>query len=212
MIDIIPPKINSKRPNKKIVEISKYFFLVLVVAVAIYFGFKLINIRLNSWLKLEPINLNKVEGSTSKTTKDSQSVNNRPKVSNDDQSTETKKTTLRQTLPETNFVKNQATEAPTSAVAPAVNKTAISIKVLNGNGVPGAARKVKNILEQAGFKVSATGNAQSRYNSTVIYFQTNKKTEAELIQKTLTNNYQVSIEENNAVASSTNLLVVVGGK
>lgn len=92
-----------------------------------------------------------------------------------------------------------------------LNKTKITIEVLNGNGKTGAAQEVKTLLEKEGFIVASTGNADNYYNSTVIYYKTGKKESANLIAQALAN-YQVSFEENNDISKELDIQIVIGKK
>lgn len=76
-----------------------------------------------------------------------------------------------------NFPSVVVIPTPTPTTTPKVTPTAtasatrgaISIQVLNGGGVVGAATKMKKLLEDKGYKVDATGNADSyAYDTTEI--------------------------------------------
>lgn len=54
-----------------------------------------------------------------------------------------------------------STEEPTPTPQPELPKEEIQIRVLNGSGVAGEAALVKGILEDAGFTVSETDNAET---------------------------------------------------
>jgi len=69
-----------------------------------------------------------------------------------------------------------ATATPTSTVttassSPAKTQSQMTIKLLNGTGRVEETEKVKNTLQNAGFKVTLTENALNLYDQTVVYFQ-----------------------------------------
>ena len=106
------------------------------------------------------------------------------------------------------------TAAPTStptATASTVVKKSVTLRVLNGTTVTGAAGTVSNILEKAGFTVRTSGNAKNQtYTTSYVYYQKGKEAEAQEVAKSLTN-YSPVIEES-TLAAPDNILVVVGKK
>lgn len=64
-----------------------------------------------------------------------------------------------------------ATPTPVATPTPEeIDKSAISIQVLNGGGTPGAAGKMKALLEEKGYTVSDTGNTDEyTYDTTEIH-------------------------------------------
>lgn len=61
------------------------------------------------------------------------------------------------------------TPTPTPTPAP-VDKASIKIQILNGGGTPGAASKMKTLLEDKGYTVDSTGNAEEyTYTNTEIH-------------------------------------------
>jgi hypothetical protein len=78
---------------------------------------------------------------------------------------------------------------PTPAVSELV-KDAITIQVLNGGGVAGAATKMKNFLEDKGYTVSDTGNADSyTYENTEVLVKAAKKAYLPLLESDLEDSY-----------------------
>ncbi len=65
------------------------------------------------------------------------------------------------------------TPSPMPIVTPTpeeIDKTALSLQVLNGGGTPGAAAKMKSLLEEKGYTVKATGNTEEyTYDTTEIH-------------------------------------------
>ena len=70
-------------------------------------------------------------------------------------------------------------EAPTPTTAPAIDRTTVRIKVLNGSGIPGKASDVKEFLNTKGYEEILTGNADAfDYETTVV--QIKKENNSEL--------------------------------
>jgi len=106
----------------------------------------------------------------------------------------------------------EKTEEETSQPT-AIDKSQISISVLNGSGIKLAAKTASDILIADGFTIKYTGNASSfNYQKTYIYFKTGKEAEANLVKQALEDSYSVLLEESNTVTGSLYDLVVVAGK
>lgn len=105
----------------------------------------------------------------------------------------------------------QTTETPTStAVTPAIDKSTISMEILNGNGISGSASAIKDQLTTAGFTISKVANAYNfNYTNTIIYYKTSKESEANLVKDTLTNHTCETINSDKIVGSY-DIVVVVG--
>lgn len=66
----------------------------------------------------------------------------------------------------------------------AINKAGFTIKILNGCGAPGMAAKTADRLENEGFRVTASGNADSfNYGKTLIIYKIGKEKEAEFLNQ-----------------------------
>lgn len=116
-------------------------------------------------------------------------------------SSNTSATTATETQPDT-------TETP--AATTASNVSLLKVSVLNGNGISGSAASVRDTLIAAGYNVSRLANASSfNYQSTTIYYNTGKKTEADAAAQLLSNRTVVSYE-NASVAKTYDLVIVVG--
>jgi len=95
----------------------------------------------------------------------------------------------------------------------AIDKSQISISVLNGSGIKLAAKTASDILVANGFTIKYTGNASSfNYQKTYIYFKTGKEAEANLVKQALEDSYSVLLKESNTVTGNLYDLVVVTGK
>lgn len=104
--------------------------------------------------------------------------------------------------------------APTPSVPATtdIDKAAIKLKLLNGNGITGSAADVQAQLQTAGFTVPKPTNAKVfTYAQTMIYYKTGKETEANLVKAALTGR-EVVIELNDSLVGTSDLLVVVGKK
>lgn len=104
-----------------------------------------------------------------------------------------------------------ATTTP-AVVTPTIDKSAITLSVLNGNGIKGSAESVSQTLKTAGFNPSKVANAKTfSYTSTYIYYQTGKEAEAGLVATALAGRTIVQ-QLSDAIAGNYNVLVVVGTK
>ncbi len=113
-------------------------------------------------------------------------------------------------------VKPTPTVAPTIVPTPTIDASIlrkdISVRVLNGGGVAGAASKMKAFLEEKGYVVDSTGNTKEyTYNSTVVQVKAGKETQKTMLTDDLKVDYvlEASLE---AVASDAayDAIVIVG--
>lgn len=87
-------------------------------------------------------------------------------------------------------------EEPEEFIEPEIDKAAISIQILNGNGQAGSALKMKDELEDKGFKVESTEEADNyNYTQTVIFYKLGKRDEAELVLNAITKNESVVLKQ-----------------
>lgn len=74
----------------------------------------------------------------------------------------------------------------------AIKREDVKLRILNGTGEPGLAAKVKDDLEQVGYKNIETGNADHyNYLKSEIHYKSGKKEEASLIADDLKNKYEI---------------------
>lgn len=100
---------------------------------------------------------------------------------------------------------------PTESV-PSATITPPVIKLLNGNGIVGAAQKAKDILEKAGYSVNTIGNAKKfTYTQTYIYYKTGREETAKAIQTTLSD-YDTILQLSDAIVGTNDLVIVIGKK
>ncbi len=119
--------------------------------------------------------------------------------------------------PEKKIFTTKSTKPSTPSAVPTTGKINLSeykIKVLNGSGIVGEAGKVKSILEEAGFTVTSTDNADNYdFRETVI--QTKKSAAKELINKlkeTIEKSYISTQGANLTDKDEVDALVTVGNK
>lgn len=108
-----------------------------------------------------------------------------------------------------------ATPEPTPSPSPTpepVDISELTVSVLNGSGVIGAAGNAENLLEDAGFTVGNTGNA-SRFNYTDTVIQVKEDVPQSVIdqlEETLSEDYSVEIGDNLPDTSQYDIVVTVG--
>lgn len=104
------------------------------------------------------------------------------------------------------------TPTTTPAASASTNKSAIALRVLNGNGITGSADQVKKTLIAAGFTVSSVTNAKSfAYVKTYVYYHGGKEAEANLVNAALTSRETI-VQQSDTVTGTTYDVVVVVGK
>lgn len=105
---------------------------------------------------------------------------------------------------------NVTTTPVAETVSPTIDKTAIKIEVLNGNGTVGSADKVATTLRTNGFTVSKVANARKfTYLKTYIYYRTGAESYMELVKTFLTDRVCLS-EKSDSITSGYDLVIVVG--
>lgn len=105
-------------------------------------------------------------------------------------------------------------QPPTPSPTIKLNRRDLLVKVLNGSGVPGGAKKAASVLEELGYKVVETGNADSfDYEETVIKIKEGKKNLLSLLTNDLKSHYTVSSEKFElGEEEEADALVIVGKK
>lgn len=99
---------------------------------------------------------------------------------------------------------------PTPAEIP-VQKSAITIEVLNGSGISGKAQKTADDLEAKGYTIVSTGNAKKIPVSTVQFSQQVSKRAIDLLLSEL-REYSISSVSSEPLASSVSARIILGLK
>jgi len=102
--------------------------------------------------------------------------------------------------------------ASSTTTTSSIDKSAIVIKILNGNQRTGEAAALKDKMEKDGFKIASVGNAKSIYQTTIIYYKTGKQSQAQLVKDFIGTSYQTSLEENSELVGTADVLIVLGLK
>lgn len=112
-----------------------------------------------------------------------------------------------------------ATTTVTGGASSSIDKTTgldratLKVKVLNGSGVAGAAKKVADTLTAAGYVVSGTGNADTfDYEGLTIQVLSTKSKYAPLLKKDLAASYTVSETTTDLASGDGADAVVIVGK
>lgn len=108
--------------------------------------------------------------------------------------------------------KTTPTETTKETTDSSVNKAEVKIRIVNGNGRNGEAALMKTALEDDGFKNITTGNAASRYSTTLIYYNTGKIAEAKAVEKIISAKYKTSLMEDPNITKSNDVVVALGEK
>lgn len=106
----------------------------------------------------------------------------------------------------------EASPSPTAtptATPGGVDKSTVTLRVLNGTTQTGAAGVARDTLQAAGFTVRTIGNANNQnYATTTIYYQAGRAAEAEAVKESLGN--ANAIVEESTLANPDMVLVVIG--
>ena len=112
------------------------------------------------------------------------------------------------------FASAEATASPEASPSAELKLDSFSLRVLNGSGEIGAASAGQKVIETAGFKVKATGNASSYdFEDTVI--QVKEAVPLEVVSKlkeALANDYSVKVGETLKDTTDFDIVVTVGSK
>ena len=99
-----------------------------------------------------------------------------------------------------------------AATPPAIDKANVQVRVVNGNGRNGEAALMAKALNDAGFTKVTTGNALSRYKTTVVYYKTGKLAEAQAVETVIKAKYKTSLLENPSIVKTNDVLVALGNE
>lgn len=105
------------------------------------------------------------------------------------------------------------TVAPTPTIAVVIERKDISVRVLNGGGVVGAASKMKTFLEDKGYTVVSTGNTEEyTYDSTVVQAKIDKESYKTMVSDDLKADYSLEASTEDVPADATYDVIVIVGK
>lgn len=114
------------------------------------------------------------------------------------------------------------TEKPTATPKPSVNpidkasgldRSKLSIHVLNGNGIAGSSKKAADLLESLGYNVTKTSNADNfNYDKTVIQVTSEKSDYLALLKKDLSGTYTIGTASADLTGGSNYSAAVIIGK
>lgn len=106
-----------------------------------------------------------------------------------------------------------STIAPSPTVGVTIARKDISVRVLNGGGVAGAATKMKTFLEGKGYTVDSTGNTKEyTYTSTVVQVKTGKDAIKTLLTDDLKGDYTLETSTESVASESAYDAIVIVGK
>jgi len=109
----------------------------------------------------------------------------------------------------------EATPESKAAATPTVDKSSFKIRVLNGNGISGDAKKTASLLTDAGFQTGGIANAKGVYQTTQVWYLAGKQAEAESVEAELTKagkEVETKEAEQAVIGAGFELLVITGVK
>ncbi|PIU24517.1 hypothetical protein COT12_00650 [Candidatus Berkelbacteria bacterium CG08_land_8_20_14_0_20_39_8] len=105
----------------------------------------------------------------------------------------------------------QSSTAEQQPTTPEIDRSALTISVLNGSGVKNSAATIADTLKSAGFQIKTISNARSfNYAKTYIYYKTDDSTVADLIKASLSGRDCEAVKNASIVGSAYDIVVVVG--
>lgn len=97
--------------------------------------------------------------------------------------------------------------------ATGLDRSSLSVEVLNGSGKAGVASLASDLLKGLGYKVTSVGNADNfDYENTEIQVASSKSTYLDLLKKDLGNTYTIGTASGTLTASTSADAVVIVGK
>lgn len=93
---------------------------------------------------------------------------------------------------------SETTPTASPSAANELDRSDLSVVILNGSGVSGAARKLSDTLTELGYDVESTGNADSSdYESTEIEVSSTKKNFLNILKEDLEDEYTIGTTSTN---------------
>lgn len=103
------------------------------------------------------------------------------------------------------------TPTPTPNVDEELDKTSLSIQVLNGSGVSGAAGELASVLEDAGYTDVTTGNADEfDHEGISISVTSTKENFLKLLETDLEDSYTIGNTDTDLTSSSYDAVIIIG--
>lgn len=122
---------------------------------------------------------------------------------------EVEKSDLQNVLSPT-IVASPTLSEPTASPTAAFKREELSLAVLNGSGVPGAAGEISSYLKDLGYQIARTGNApRFDYTGVTIVVSEEKKDALSLLQKDLEEKY-ASVSASISAELKTDAEVIIG--
>ena len=103
------------------------------------------------------------------------------------------------------------TVTPTESPAATLDKSQLTIRILNGSTTPGVASKLKSQLQTQGFIIRTVALAKTKQPTTTVYYQTGQEAGAKLLAEALSNR-TVDLKENSDLTQPDLILIIVGNK
>lgn len=92
-----------------------------------------------------------------------------------------------------------------------LDRSTLKVEILNGSGTAGVAGKVQTILEDLGYTVTRTGNADNfDYEETVINVKATRKNFLSQLEKDLGDDYAIGSTSATLTGTSADAVVIVG--
>ena len=178
------------------------------------FLFQKLNAKNITWLLVIALavivvyqNFDSIKGLVMKT--DSSSKNSNSSDEYYESTTNNKNTNTVATNANTNINSNLNTN---TSAATTINKSGVTLQVLNGNGVAGSADKVSVTLTAAGFAPAKSGNARKfTYPESIIYYKTGEEASANLVKAALPT-LTTTLTNSDSIVGTYDVIVVVGKK
>lgn len=107
---------------------------------------------------------------------------------------------------------DESVPTATPVPSPTINPATVNVRVLNGSGVRGAARKVAAILDQ--FTIVEVGNAERfNYQGSELHYKASVQEKVELVRKELTKEFLLATEAANlAEEDKADIEIIIGGQ
>ncbi len=95
--------------------------------------------------------------------------------------------------------------------ATGLDRSAVTIDILNGSGVSGAASKMSSLLKDLGYGIGSTGNADNfDYQNITIQIKNSTSKYLPLLKKDISSSYTVSDASTTLASGSADAVIIVG--